>query len=34
MRNPWGQELYSGPWNDRDNDNWTPDFLRQAGGHV
>lgn len=31
MRNPWGMEMYTGPWNDNDYDHWTDDFKRQAG---
>lgn len=30
IRNPWAQELYKGPWSDKD-PRWTPDFKRQAG---
>lgn len=33
MRNPWGSEKYTGPWNDDDNTRWTPEFDKQAG-HV
>jgi hypothetical protein len=29
MRNPWGSELYSGPWNDKDK-RWTPALLKQV----
>jgi hypothetical protein len=29
MRNPWGSETYSGPWNDRDS-RWTDSFKQQA----
>lgn len=27
MRNPWGREEYTGPWNDEDS-KWTADFKR------
>lgn len=29
VRNPWGKEEYTGPWNDRD-PKWTDDFKKQA----
>lgn len=29
MRNPWGKEKYSGPWNDSD-ERWTDEFKKQA----
>jgi hypothetical protein len=29
MRNPWGKEMYSGPWRD-DDSLWTDDFKLQA----
>ena len=32
MRNPWGTEKYSGPWND-DDERWTPTLLQEAG-HI
>lgn len=30
MRNPWGAEKYSGPWNDKDDERWTDEFKKQA----
>lgn len=29
MRNPWGKEHYTGPWND-DDERWTESFKNQA----
>lgn len=29
MRNPWGKERYSGPWNDKD-ERWSTEFKKQA----
>ena len=29
MRNPWGTERFSGPWND-DDERWTDEFKKQA----
>ena len=31
LRNPWGKENYTGPWNDNDT-KWTADYKKQAGG--
>ena len=31
MRNPWGTEVYDGPWNDNDTNNWTPKLRAQVG---
>lgn len=30
LRNPWGKENYTGPWNDNDT-KWTADYKKQAG---
>jgi len=28
VRNPWGGEIYQGPWSDKDTAKWTPDALK------
>lgn len=32
MRNPWGSETYTGPWNDQDTQ-WTEEFQAQVN-HI
>lgn len=30
IRNPWGQDVYSGPWNDADTSRWTTAYKSQV----
>ena len=30
VRNPWGQDKYSGPWNDADTARWTAAYQAQV----
>jgi hypothetical protein len=31
MRNPWGTEVYTGPWSDKDTARWTADAKNKLG---